>query len=158
MHLMETKEDLIKIAIGKLLKISQLYARVEETPIPVGEGLSLTTREVHYVMVIGKREPVNITNVAGLFGVSKSASSQMVIKLENKGLINKKLSPHSSKEYELSLTPLGWKAFNAHELYRGADRAELIERLSGFPISQIATLSVLLEEMENVMEKCLSKR
>ena len=88
----ETKEDLIKIAIGKLLRFSQLYARVEETPIPVEEGLSLTTREVHYVMVIGKGEPVNVTNIADLFGVSKSASSQMVIKLENKGLINKKLS------------------------------------------------------------------
>lgn len=117
----ETKEDLTKIAIGKLLRISQLYARVEEAPIPVEEGLSLTTREVHYVMVIGKGEPVNVTNIADLFGISKSASSQMVIKLENKGLINKKLSPHSSKEYELSLTSSGRKAFNAREYYRRAE-------------------------------------
>ncbi|MCV6626444.1 MAG: MarR family transcriptional regulator [Cellvibrionaceae bacterium] len=152
---METKEDLIKLAIRRLLKISQLHARIEQTPIKVEEGLVLTTREVHTLVAIAEQESISITQLAARFGVSKSASSQMVNKLEKRDLLLKRQAAHSNKEYELSLTEQGWKAFRAHEQYRGRSRDQLISKLSGFSIAQIATLSVLLEEMENTMNKHL---
>jgi len=154
---METKEDLIRVALSKLLKISQLYNQIEENPINVEEGVSLTMREVHSIVAIGDSEPISITKLAGKFGITKSASSQMVAKLEKRAFIFKKQSPHSNKEYELSLTPLGWKAYKVHEEFHGVRREELIERLSHFSISQIATLSVLLEETEYIMEKCINE-
>ena len=154
---METKEDLIKTTIRQFLRITKMYARIEAMAIPVEEGLTVTTREAHAIQAIGEQEQMSITQVAKHFGISKSAASQTVARLLRRGFLIKKQSVHSAKEYELTLTELGWKAFHAHEHFHGQDFARLIDRLSAFPISQIATLSVLLEVLGGVMEKRLTK-
>ena len=154
---METKEDLIKATIQQLLRITKMYARIETMAIPVEEGLEVTTREVHTIQAVGEHEQMSITQVAARFGITKSAASQMVAKLVNRGFLSKKQAIHSGKEFELTLTALGWKAFRAHERFHGKDMAKLVDRLSAFPISQIATLSVLLEALGGVMENRLSQ-
>lgn len=155
---METKDDLIKATIRDFLKISEMYSRIEEMPIPVREGLEVTTREAHTIQAIGENEPISVTQVASYFGITKSAASQMVSKLTKRGFLLKKQSLQSNKEFELSLTPLGWEAFQAHEQFHGGDMTDLIERLNTFSLSQIATLLVLLEALGDIMEQRLSNR
>jgi DNA-binding MarR family transcriptional regulator len=155
---METKEDLIKSTIRKLLRVAKMYSRIEELPIPVDEGLEVTTREAHTIEAVGENEPMSVTQVATYFGITKSAASQMVARLTKKGFLIKKQAVHSNKEFELSLTELGWQAFRAHERFHGGDKADLVERLSAFSLSQIATLSVLLESLESVMDQRLSRQ
>jgi DNA-binding MarR family transcriptional regulator len=155
---METKEDLIKSTIRKLLRVSKMYSRIEELPIPVEEGLKVTTREAHTIEAVGENEPMSVTQVASYFGITKSAASQMVARLTRKGFLIKKQAVHSNKEFELSLTPSGWKVFRAHERFHGRDKADLVDRLSAFSLSQIATLSVLLESLESVMDQRLSRQ
>ncbi len=155
---METKEDLIKATIREFLKVSDMYARTEEMPIPIREGQEVTTREAHTIQAIGENEPSSVTKVASYFGITKSAASQMVSKLTKRGFLLKKQSPQSNKEFELSLTPLGWEAFRAHERFHGKDMTDLIERLGAFSLSQIATVSVLLEALGGIMEQRLSNR
>ena len=155
---METKKDLIDATVRKLLRIAKMYSRIEELPIPVDEGLEVTTREAHTIQAVGENEQMSVTQVASHFGITKSAASQMVAKLTKKGFLLKKQAVHSNKEFELSLTQLGWRVFHAHEQFHGRDKADLVGRLSGFSISQIATLSVLLEALESVMDQRLSQR
>jgi DNA-binding MarR family transcriptional regulator len=152
---METKEDLIKTTIREFLKIAEMYSRIEEMPIPIGEDLEITTREAHTIQAIGEHEPTSVTQMASYFGITKSAASQMVSKLTKRGFLLKKQSPQSNKEFELSLTPLGWEAFRAHERFHGRDMTDLVERLGAFSLSQIATISVLLEALGNIMEQRL---
>jgi len=155
---MENKVDFIKATIREFLKISEMYSRIEEMPIPISDDLKVTTREAHTIQAIGEHEPKSVLQVASYFGPTKSAASQMVSKLTKRGYPLKKQSLHSNKEYELSLTSLGWKAFRAHEHFHGGDMANLVERLSAFSLSQIATLSVLLEALGSVMEQRLMNR
>lgn len=155
---METKEDLIKTTIRDLLRIAKMYSRIEEMPIIVDDGLEASTKEAHTLQAIAEGDKMNVTQVASHFGITKSAASQMVAKLVKKGFLSKKQAAHSSKEFELSLTALGLKVFYAHEQLHGKDMAGLVDQLSGFPISQIATLSVLLEALGSTMKKCLSDR
>ncbi|KMY67748.1 MarR family transcriptional regulator [Desulfocarbo indianensis] len=154
---METKDDFIKATIRELLRVAKLYSRIEELPIKVEENFDVTTREAHTIQAIGEHEKISVTDVAQLFGITKSAASQMVSRLAQKGCLTKNLSLHSNKEYDLSLTPMGWKVFHAHEQFHGKDMAELVERLNGFSLSQIATLSVMLEAIGNVMRQRLSQ-
>jgi DNA-binding MarR family transcriptional regulator len=154
---MENKKDLIKSAIQDLLRIARLYARIEGLPVPVNDELSVTTREAHTVEAVGAQEPLSVTQLADHFGVTKSAASQMVSKLVKRGFIVKKQATHSNKEFELSLTPLGWEVFSAHEQFHGKDMADLVARLSPFSLSQIATLSVLLETLASVMDQRLDE-
>lgn len=154
---METKDDLIMATVRQLRGVAAKYARMEEMPIPVGEGITVTTREAHTIEAVGNRKQMSVTDVANAFGITKSAASQMVSKLCDKGFLDKKQAPHSNKEFQLTLTPLGQKAFDAHERFHGQDREALMERLRGFSLSQVATISVLLEAIGDVVDKRLSR-
>ena len=113
---MDTKEDLIKHAVQGLLRIAHLYARIEAMPIPVDEDNTVSTREAHTIQAIGEGDVINVTQVASHFGITKSAASQLVAKLEKRGFLHKRPAAHSNKEFQLSLTELGDSAFRAHAL------------------------------------------
>lgn len=155
---METKEELIAFTIQQLLRVAKKYSRIEALPIPVDEGVEVTTAEAHTIQAVGEGERMRGLDIATHFSISKSAASQMVAKLIRKGFLDKRQSPHNSKEFLLSLTELGWKAFHAHERFHGKDKAELVNRLSAFSLSQIATVSVLLEALGSVMDQRLLQR
>ncbi len=155
---MDTKKDLIKSTIRQLLKISTKYSRIESMPIQVNDGMAITTREAHVIQAIGEKKQMSVTDLAGHFGVTKSASSQIVTKLADKGYLQKSQAPHSNKELVLSLTELGWQAFRAHERFHGKDMEALIKHLDAYPMQQIATLSVLLEAIHATMNERLGEK
>ncbi len=155
---MEDKRELIKNTVRELLRIAAMYQRIEQMPIPVGNGDQVSTREAHMIQAVGEGRDLSVTQLADHFGITKSGASQMVKKLENKGYLLKRQSPHSNKEFELSLTDLGQKVFQVHEQLHGKDFNTLIDGLESFSISQIATLSVLMESIGTTMEKRLSSR
>ncbi len=153
----ETNEDFIKATIRQLLRFANKYSRIEKLPIPVDDDLEITTKEAHTIQAIGERKQMSVTDVANHFGVTKSAASQMVTRLENKGFLSKTQAPHSNKELDLSLTDLGWRAFRAHERCHGEDMAGLVKRLEAYPLQQVAILSVLLEAIDAVMDERLGE-
>ncbi len=155
---METKEDLIRAITRQLLRVLNKYSRIEELPVPVDKGVEITTKEIHTIQAIGENEHISITGVADHFGVTKSAASQIVRKLADKGFVKKEYAAYSNKELQLSLTKLGWLAFHAHEQFHGKDMARIMECLSAFSLSHIATLSVLLDVIENVMNERLAQK
>ena len=152
---MEDKESLIRSAVQRLLRIANKYARSEMLPIRVSEEVEITTREAHTIQAIGEHKGMSVTDVATHFGVTKSAASQLVAKLSNKGFLTKTTAPHSNKELQLELTDLGWKAFEAHERFHGDSMTSLVQKLEAYPVQQIATLSVLLEAIGTIMDERL---
>lgn len=153
----DSKEDLVKSTVWQLVRVANRFARVEELPIRIDEDLAITTKEAHTIEAIGDRPGLSVTDVATTFGITKSAASQMVTKLAAKGFLTKVRAPHSNKEWQLGLTPLGWRAFHAHEQAHGQDFARLVDHLSGFSLSQIATLTVLLEAVGGIMDERLGE-
>ncbi|QHI70857.1 MarR family transcriptional regulator [Tichowtungia aerotolerans] len=154
---MDSKEELAKTAIRQLLRIANRYARIEKMPISIGDGMEITTREVHTIQAVGEREQMCVTDVAAHFGVTKSAASQLIAKLEKKGFVEKMPLPGNNKELQLSLTEMGWQAFRAHETFHGKDLKRLIDLLGAYPLQQIATLSVMLEAIGSIMDERLGE-
>ncbi|SNR67135.1 transcriptional regulator, MarR family [Humidesulfovibrio mexicanus] len=152
---MESKEEIILNTVRQLQRFAAKYARIEDMPIPVEEGLEVTTREAHAVEAVGLRGHMSVTELAKFFGVTKSAASQTVTRLVDKGFLRKEPSPRSGKEFQLSLTDLGEKVQKAHERFHGADREELLKRLEAFSLGQISTVSVLLEALDDVLDRRL---
>lgn len=153
---MESKNAYINATIRHFLQVAGKYARIEELPIRVDAQHTVSTREAHMIEAVGESDDMNVTMLASRFGISRSAASQMLAKLEKKGFVKKALAPHSAKEYQVSLTKLGRMAYEAHDRFHGKDKQALVERLGTFSLSQIATLSVLLEALGNVMDERLS--
>ena len=154
---METKEDMIKEMTRKLFRIMNKHGRLESLPLYFDEGVEITHRELHIIQTVGERKGINISDLGRHFGVTKSAASQMVTKLVKKGFIEKESAAHSNKELQLLLTQRGWQAFKIHEKFHGQHMADVVERLGAFSLSQIATTSVLLEVLENVVDTRLSE-
>ncbi|WP_218187943.1 MarR family winged helix-turn-helix transcriptional regulator [Desulfosarcina cetonica] len=109
---MDTKEDLIRHAIYGLLRIAHLYARIEAMPIPVNDQTSVSTREAHTLQAIGEEVGNSVTQVAHHFGITKSAASQLVAKLEKRGFLHKRPAAHSNKEFELFFDRTGVVRFS----------------------------------------------
>jgi DNA-binding MarR family transcriptional regulator len=154
---METKEELIAAMTRKLLRIINKHARIEELRIRFDEGVELTPKEIHTIQAVGEQKQINISDLATYFGVTKSAASQIVAKLAEKGFVDKRPAAHSNKEIQLSLTDMGWRAFSAHERIHGKHMADLVSRLNTFSLSQIATTTVLLEVIEAVIDDRLGQ-
>lgn len=154
---METKENVINDMVKKLQRIINTQLRIEELHVIYDEGIEVTPAEIHTIETIGKHEGISVTGVADSFGVTKSATSQLVSKLKKKGFVKVILSPRSNKEYELFLTEWGWRAFYAHEAMHGKHLADLVARIDAFTLEQISTTSMLLGIVENVVKERLSQ-
>ena len=152
---METKEDLIRALVYKLARIINKRSRIEALRIRFDDGAEFTPREIHTIEAIGKHENINVKELGDRFGVTKSAASQLVSKLERRGFVVKKHAAHSNKELRLSLTDSGWRAFHAHKRHHKMHMADMVAKLETFSLSQIATTSVLLETIEDVMDSRL---
>ena len=155
---MESKEELIKSISSKLMRIINKQGRIEEIPVRLDEGIEVTPTESHTIQAIGENNSINITDLGAYFGVTKSAASQTVARLEKKGYVRKTASEYSGKELQLQLTPLGWRAFEAHERCHGRHMTDIASRLEAFSLSQVATALVLLDVIEDVMDERLKQR
>jgi DNA-binding MarR family transcriptional regulator len=153
---MNDRDKFILTTIRQFVRVARKYAAAENLPIPVDGHGEISTREAHIIEAVGDTPEINVTALAKRFGVSKSAASQMISRLVQKGFVDKSPAPHSNKEFILTLTELGWRGFAAHERFHGQDLARLKSRLGAFSLSQVATLSVLLEAIDDVVDKRLN--
>ena len=81
---MNNNIESIHALTGRLMRIINKHSRIEETPIKTGRNTGLTAKEVHCLNAIGQQEGVNIKGIGDVLGVTKSAASQMVGRLEKK--------------------------------------------------------------------------
>lgn len=155
---METKEDMILSISRQLMRIINKQGRIEKIPTQLAEGIEVTPSEAHTIQAIGEYESINVTALGNHFGVTKSAASQIVSKLTKKGLVKKTMSAHSGKELRLELTETGHHALAMIIKHRGQHFKNIINRLGSFSLPQIATATVLLDVIEDVMDDRLGKR
>ena len=154
---MESKEEIIKSISRRLMRIINKQGRIEEIPVRLGDGIEVTPTESHTIQAIGQNSSINITDLGAHFGVTTSAASQIAAKLTKKGFVQKTAAEHNCKELRLKLTPLGWRAFEAHENCHGRHLADIAGRLDAFSLSQVATALVLLEVIEDTLDERLAK-
>ncbi len=149
---MEDKNELVQGVLKSLRRIIDKHIQIDELPLPFAEGVVLTPRESRAVDLIGSREHINVTEVGTHFGFTKSAASQLVTRLVKRGLVVKRLSAHSNKEFQLLLTDEGIRARHAYQAFHAAHVADLSQRLGAFSVQQVATAGVLLEVVESIVD------
>ena len=150
-------QELKKKVITSLMQVSRKFAEVETLPIAVTDDVSVSTREAHAIESIGENRCKNVTQIADHFGFTKSAASQLLSKLTRQGFVVKKQAGHSNKELHLSLTPLGWQAFEAHARMHGIDRQQVLDTMDSVEINVLIQLNELLGRLNSIMDERLIK-
>ena len=121
------------------------------------DGVDFSAAEIHLVDTIGRHPNANVTEMARYQGVTKSAISQKLRKLENKGIILRSRDALNAKEVNVELTKAGWRAFNLHEEHHRAQDSEMFEFLEKASPENIRFLIEGFEMMNSVMDKYIDQ-
>ncbi len=98
-----------------LLRIVGKLSRLHKRARCYGTDEQLFDAEIHMIKLIKENEGIHVTGLADLLGVTKGAVSQIIMKLEKKGMIVKDVDPSNLSRLVLSLTPKGETAYEYHE-------------------------------------------
>ncbi|UHA75765.1 MarR family transcriptional regulator [Paenibacillus sp. 481] len=88
--------------------------RLERQPRSFGNAGELTPSEIHVIDAIGSDEGCLMSDLAARLGVTKGAATQLVARLEQRGLIARGPHPTDARAVIVSLTALGQEAFYLH--------------------------------------------
>lgn len=155
--MMENKEETIRHMTRRLKRIINKHMRIEKLPVPISDNISLSPGEVRSIQMIGHNEGVNVNMLGKLMGVTRSAASQMVGKLVEKGVTKKQFSEYNKKEAKVFLTSTGWEIFEVHEEFHERHFTELMNRLDDFSDTQLATTSSVLSVIEGIMNERMAE-
>ena len=91
------------------IRVVNKYNGLEKVPVKHSPGLGLYHSERHMLDRIADNPHMNITELARASGVTKGAVSQIVKKLETKGVIRRYKKAANDKEVFIELTETGEK-------------------------------------------------
>ena len=118
---MESKNDQYSRLIHQLADISDRFQQVGASYYTdlhdYGTGELYTSAEVHMITRIEENPGITATRIAEITNRTKSAVSQMISKLEGKGLIQREKDPNNGKQYFLYVTPKGRHLSLCHKAY-----------------------------------------
>ena len=106
-------EEILRVLDRVVGKISAM----QQAPREYGTGVPLYGSEIHTAQAIGKSVGINVTRLAEKMGVTKGATSQVVSKLVEKGVVRKARAQGNAKEVVLDLTELGRTGVRNHEKF-----------------------------------------
>lgn len=145
------------IEISRLMERTiHKYIQVEKMKRYYGSDILLSRSEIHTIAAVGDYPNINITALAKFLGITKGASSQMIYRLVDKGLIIKQISPNSDTEVCLTLTEKGKVAYAKHQEYHKDADDKVFKILTDMPKEVIDNIKFLLEEFDKDLDKRIS--
>jgi DNA-binding MarR family transcriptional regulator len=143
-----------KIEIGEaLLRILNKYVENQRRPRRYGLEELLYPAEVHTIMLIGDHPGAGVTELASRAAITKGAVSQMLQKLDKKGLIRKSSDPVDGKRLVLELTSKGKVAYYSHKRLHEEMDKELFSFLHDLKTGQLEVLRRFLALIEKGVDR-----
>jgi len=143
-------EKRIKQLSEALLRVAGKINSNEKKARCYGTGVMLYPSEIHTAMLIGNNPGQHVSELARIAGITRGAVSQVVTRLEKKGLVKKAADPDSNLKTVPRLTEMGWEAYRNHEQLHEEQDAELlnyIRQLSGDQVEMLTNVFARLEKM-----------
>lgn len=138
----------LQVLIEQFMRITSTINELHSSQISFNCGVPLTLGEIHLIECIGKHEGMNVTEIAKILGNTRGAVSQMAKKLENKGLIDKKMKEDNNKEILLTLSKVGNEIFIEHEKFHDSLYGEVLSSLDGATQENIDIIKNILNTIE----------
>jgi DNA-binding MarR family transcriptional regulator len=133
------------------------YNALEKIPSKAGARHALYHSEKHMLDKIGDHPEMNVTDFAGELGVTKGAVSQVVKKLEAKGVVKRYKSGTNEKEVFLALTEAGEAVYRAHKKTNEETIKPLLKELSKYPDDKVQFLISMFKWIEEFLDQSRKK-
>lgn len=130
----------------------QLQSMYEKKQNDYGTGELYTSTEAHTVTLIEDNPGITVTQIAVDTFRTKSAVSQMVSKLEAKGLIRREQNPRNAKQQLLYVTEKGLELSHCHKQYDEA-MIPLKDLIALFGPESVGKFADIIQYVINHMQK-----
>jgi DNA-binding MarR family transcriptional regulator len=108
----ENKEKISYMLLGLVYRLIEVDKKIR----CYGTDKQLTESEIHMIKAVRENPGLHVTRLAERLNVTKGAVSQVVIKLEQKGVIVKERDVRNLSRLQLRLTQKGETAYKYHEI------------------------------------------
>lgn len=136
-----------------LLRVVWKLIEVDRKTRCYGTDEQLFEAEIHMIKSIKENEGIHVTGLAELLGVTKGAVSQIIMKLQKKGMIVKDTDPRNLSRLVLKLTPKGETAYINHEKLHQEFDGLVNNALEGASTENVAFLKEFLNSLERSIDK-----
>jgi DNA-binding MarR family transcriptional regulator len=150
---MSNKKQNVSRITAKIGRIINAHMEIEKHSAAIDDGPALSPGEGRGLQAIGYNPGSNIKKIGDILGVSKSAASQMVSRLERKGLVVKGQDPDNEKDRVACLTEIGHKVFGEHKNFNLRHTEKLVSRLSETPGEVLENADFVLGLLEDIMHE-----
>ena len=145
---------------SRALKLAETFLRIvqkvienQKRPRHFGIPEKLYPAEIHTVMTIGNHENVHASELARLMGITRGAVSQMIVKLEKKGLIEKTVDQENATRFLVTLTNKGKIAYYAHEQFHEEMDAPLFDYIDQLSDDEYDFANDFLQRLEDMVDR-----
>jgi DNA-binding MarR family transcriptional regulator len=142
-------KEIMEIFIRAVTK----YNALEKIPVKRGTKYPLYHSERHMIDTIGDHPGMNVTEFANALGVTKGAISQVVKKLEKKGVVKRYKKGDNDKEVLLELTREGLKLYDKHKQINEETIKPLYKELSKYSDDKVKSFLSMFRWIENYLDK-----
>ncbi len=111
---MANRQELVEKGVECFLRILNRLNSDDRKALDYGTGDPLHLGEIHTIDAVGRLSRPNVTELAGVLGVTKGAVSQMLARLEKKGYVRKWKEGGQGNELSVELTRKGKIAYSGH--------------------------------------------
>ncbi len=136
-----------------LLRVFNKFAQNEKKPRRFGVDELLHASEIHMVMLIGDNPGGHGAELARIAGVTRGAVSQLIAKLEKKGLVQKIDDTENGLKKVPVLTNKGKVAYYAHERYHEEMDGDLYDYVARLTDEQLVVIENFLLELEKMADR-----
>lgn len=140
-----------------ILRVVLKFLDIDKRTRCYGTDVQLFNAEIHMIKAIKENEGLHVSGLANILGVTKGAVSQIIGKLEKKGLIIKEKDTDNQSKLILKLTPKGEIAHINHEKYHQQIDDSVNEILRDASEQEISFLRKFLLSLEDELEKLEDK-
>lgn len=137
--------------LDQMERIIHKYSQKESNKRDYGIDMPLTQVEIHLIAVIGQQPGIGVKGLAKEKGVTDGAASQMVRKLVQKGLVQKRVSAESEARVELTLTDKGRICFEEHRKFHAAANDKWYQLLDKLDDDSYEVLTQIAAQMEELL-------
>ncbi len=151
------REDASKEIIELFIRMVNKYNALEKIPARHGTRHALYHSERHMLDKIGDNTGMNVSEFAAAAGVTKGAISQLVTRLDKKGIVRRYKKSTNDKEVFLELTKSGQEVYKKHKKINEQTILPLNEELNKHSDEKVEFLLEMFKWFDDYLDSSRKK-
>ena len=128
------------------------FGGIEQQSRCYGTDVEIFNAEIHMIMAVHDAEGIHVGGLAEKLRITKASASELLRKLERKGLVCKKTDPAKLSRLNIFLTDKGRVAHERHILYHEQLNVMIDQVMCNYTPQQVQFLSAFFADLCSGMD------